>query len=309
MENNVVVITQKSGVINCDFEAGKKYLQERLAEYKGVIFTEDTKVAAKATVANLRKEKKAFTDRVKEVKVEYMAPFETFTVQAMELANMYDEPIKFINSQIEEFEKKRVEEKKALIQQLYEECIGDMADILPLSKIYNSKWENATFTQKGIREELVNRKIEVKKAIEAIKEMHSEVEEIALNMYKEYFDLTKCILYINNHERQKAEILAQEQERIRREEEARIRREEREKMEAERRAQEEKEAALRKAEEEKNAAVEAARTEAAQEVIESFIPNSAGVANLYEYRCSLTVDEKKKLERFMDSVGIDWELM
>ncbi len=309
MENNVVVVTQTSGVINCDFEAGKAYLRKRLEEYQGVIFTEDTKAAAKKAVADLRKEKKAFSDRVKEVKAEYMIPFEKFANEAMELIEMYDEPINFINSQIEEFEKKRVEEKKMLINQLYEECIAEMAEILPMAKIYNSKWENATTSQKAIREELMGRKEDAKKAIAAIKEMNSEVEEIALNMYKESYDLTKCILYINQHEQQKREILAREQERIRREEEERIRREEREKMEAERRAQAEKEAALRKAEEEKIAAVEAARAEAAQEVIDSFIPDTEGTTNLYEYRCSLTADQKEKLERFMDSVGIEWEMI
>lgn len=309
MENNMVVVTQQSGVINCDFEGTKAYLRGRLEEYQGVIFTEDSKAAAKKTVADLRKEKKAFSERVKEVKKEYMAPFEVFFAQAKELEEMYDEPINFINGQVEEFEKKRVEEKKQLINELYVECISDMQDFLPLEKLYNPKWENATTTQKAIREELMTRKEEAKKAIAAIKEMHSDVEELALNMYKESFDLTKSILYINQYEKQKAEITAREQERIRREEEERIRREEREKMEAERRAQEEKEAALRKAEEEKIAAVEAAKAETAQEVIDSFIPSTEGQTSLFEYRMALTPDAKEKLEMFMDSIGIDWELI
>lgn len=320
MENNVVEVTQKSGVIKCDFESAKAYLRERLEEYKGITFTEDSKAAAKGTIASLRKEKKAFQDRVKEVKAEYMAPFEKFWEQAAELIEMYDEPIGFINSQVEEFEKKRIEEKKQLIIQLYEECISDMQDFLPLEKLYNPKWENATTTQKAIREELMTRKETAKSAIAVIKGMNSEVEELALNMYKETFDLTKSILYINQNEKQKAEILAREQERIRREEEERIRREEREKMEAERRAQEEKEAALRKVEEEKEAAlrkaeeekqqaVEVAKAEAAQEVIDSLIPDTCGKTNLYEYRISLSANQKEKLEMYLDSVGIDWELI
>lgn len=303
--NNVVAVTQKSGVINCDFESAKAYLRARLDEYKGIAFTEDTKTDAKKTVAELRKEKKAFGDRVKEVKTEYMAPFEAFWEKASELMDMYDEPINFINEQIEEFEKKRIEEKKWIIKQIYAECIGDMSDFLPLMKIYNPKWENATVTQSAIRKEIMIRKEDATNAITAIKEMHSDVEEIALDMYKQTFDLTKCILYINQHEKQKAEILAREQERIRREEEERIRREEREKMEAERRMEE----ALRKAEEEKQIAVEKAQKEAVQSVIDGLIPNAEGNTELYEYRVALTADAKAKLEMYMDSVGIDWELM
>lgn len=309
---NSVVITQQNGVIHCDFEKAKSYLKGRLNEYNGVLFTEDMKKDAKQAVADLRKEKKELIDRVKDVKKEYMKPFDEFNAQVMELIEMYDEPISFINEQVADYEKKRIEEKKAFIRELYEEFIGCdelMAEYLPLDKIYNPKWENATTNRKSICAEMCDYKDKAKEAIKSIKEMHSDVEEIALNMYKETFDLTKCIFYINNHERQKAEILAREQERIRREEEERIRREEREKMEAERKAKEEREALLRQAQEERERAVEEARQVAAQEVVDSFIPTEEGIPSLYEYRMSLTDDSKNKLEMFMDSVGIEWELI
>ena len=76
MENYEVQVQQQAGKITCDFEAGKAYLNERLEEYRNVVFTEDSKKEAKATVASLRKEKKAFTDRVKEARDEYMKPLE-----------------------------------------------------------------------------------------------------------------------------------------------------------------------------------------------------------------------------------------
>lgn len=311
MANNVV-ITQQNGIINCDFENAKAYLRGRLDEYRGVLFTEDMKKEAKQTVADLRKEKKELIDRVKEVKKEYMLPFDKFNQKATELIEMYDEPIDFINNQVADYERKRIEEKKVFIQGLYDEFIGCdemMKEYLPLAKIYNPKWENATTTRKAICTELDDYLNKTKEAFASIKAMNSDVEEIALNMYKETFDLTKCILYINNHEKQKREILAIEQERIRREEEERIRREERAKIEAERKAQEEKEALLRQAEEEKKKAILEARQEATQETLDSFIPSVEGVPCLYEYRMSLTADEKEKLEMFMDSIGIEWELI
>lgn len=318
MKNYEVTVTPQAGSIQCDFESAKTYLEDRLKEYDGVLFTEDAKKDAKEAVATLRKEKKAFSDRVKEAKAEYMKPFETFFEQAKELIDLYDRPIGFINGQVAEFEKKRVEEKKQLIRQLYEECISDMSDFLPLTKIYNPKWENATTNQKNIREELMTRKEEAKKAILAIKEMHSDAEEQAISMYRESFDLTKAILYLTQHEKQKAEILAKEQERIRREEEERIRGEERQKLEAQRRAQEEKEMLLaqaqeekelllRQAEAEKAAAVEQAKAEAEQEVINSLIPSQEGEKNLYGYRYYMTLDEKEHLETYSDSVGLEWE--
>ena len=99
--------------------------------------------------------------------------------------------------------------------------------------------------------------------------------------------------------------MSREQERLRQEEQERIRREERAKLEAEQRAIE----AERRAQEEKEAAIESAREEAAQEVIDGLIPDMDGETSLYEYRISLSEDAKKKLEMYMDSVGIEWELM
>lgn len=325
MENYEVKIIQSEGTIQCDFESAKKYLEGRLEEYKGVVFTEDTKADAKATVAGLRKEKKAFSDRVKEARDAYMKPFESFMAQANELIGMYDQPIEFINSQVEDFERRRIAEKQEYIKHLYQEYIGDMADILPLVKIYNPKWENATTSRKAICEEICTRRDAVRSSMASIRNMHSEAEEKAIEIFKKTLDVSQAMLYISQYEAQKAEILRQEQERIRREEEERIRREEREKIEAEqrareaeRRAREEKEEAIRRAEaekqealiraeEEKQAAVEAAKEDTAQEVIDSLIGSGEGDSNLYEYRLSLTADQKEKLERYLDSVGIDWE--
>jgi hypothetical protein len=76
-------------------------------------------------------------------------------------------------------------------------------------------------------------------------------------------------------------------------------------MEAERKAQEEKEEILRRAEEDKQMAV----AEAQQEAVEMLIPNLEGESYLYEYRMSLTDDAKEKLEMYLDSVGIEWEMM
>ena len=84
----------------------------------------------------------------------------------------------------------------------------------------------------------------------------------------------------------------------------------REALEAERRrAAEELEAQRRQAEEEKQAAVEQAKEEAAQEVIESLSPDTEEETTLYEYRVALSEEGKKQFEMYLDSVGIDWEMI
>lgn len=228
-----------------------------------------------------------------------MLPWEEFEARAKKLISMYDEPIDLINGQVQAFEEKRIAEKKELINRLYAETVPtELGEYISLERIYNPKWENATMKEKEIRREMADMAEKTRRDIDTISSMGSDSIEKALSIYRTSLLLSEAVSYINNYERQKQEILAKEQERKQREEEERIRREERERLLAE-----------QQAEMEKKDAVEKAKAEAAQEVIDSLIPEESGEAELYEYRISLSADAKMKLEMYMDSVGIEWELI
>lgn len=291
-----IIITQSNGAIKENFTEAKAYLQEQLNAYKGVVFTEDTKKDAKDTVANLRKDKKALQDRIKVVKAEYMKPFEEFNTKAMELIALYDEPIEYINGQVNAFEEKRKAEKKEQIKAIYLEMIPEeeWQAVLPLPKIANPKWENATTTAKSIKEEIMKYKEDAKTAYTAIKAMNSDKEAEALEMYNRNYNLNECMDFLNRYEQQKKEVLEREREREQREAEERIRREEREKIAQEKLAQD---------------AIEEAKELAKQETIESFIPESTEATEDYSYMIRLNEESKKKLEMFMDSVGIEYFCM
>lgn len=320
MNSIQAVITQENAKITCNFKQVEKAIQDKLAEYEGIVFIEDSKASAKKEVASLRAEKKSLQDNMRDAKTQYMKPWENFEAQAKKLIELYDKPIDLINGQIQAFEKKRIAEKKQLIQKIYECVPEDLQVYISLESIYNPKWENATYKEKDIKADIAEFVHKTENDLSTITSMQSEAVEKVLNIYKDSLSLTDAITYINNYEQQKQQILAREQEKQRQEEAEKIRREERKKMLAEQRAREaqeaalrqaeaEKEDALRQAEAEKIVAVEQARENAAQEVIESFIPDMEGEENLYEYRISLSSDAKEKLEMYMDSVGIEWEMI
>lgn len=310
MDNIQTVITMESAKISCNFEQVEAAIQDVLSEYKGAVFTEDSKAYAKKVIAGLRTQKKTFQDKLREEKKKYMLPWDEFETKAKQLIAMYDEPIDLINGQVQAFEEKRIAEKKELISNIYSEIISDeLKEYIPLERIYNSRWENATMKEKEIRRDIMDLSERTAKDIETIKNMESEAVSKALVMYRTSLDIAGAVSYINTYERQKQEILVREQEKHKKEEEERIRREERERLMAEQKAVEEKEAALRQAELEKNRAVEQAKAEGAQEAIDSLIPEADDEASLYEYRISLSCDAKEKLEMYMNSVGIEWELI
>ncbi len=343
MNELTALITQESAKIFCNFEQVEKALQDRLSEYKGAVFTEDSKAMAKKHVASLRAQKKTFQDNLREEKRRYMEPWDRFESQAKALIAMYDEPIDFINGQVQEFEAKRIERKREQITGIYDELVPrSLREYIPLSGVYNQKWENATTKEKDMRNEISSLVEKTQRDLAAIQRMDSEAVEKAMDVYRRNLDLSEAMAYISAYENQRKEILTREQERQRREEEERVRRQERERLLAEQRAREEKEAALRqaekekqealqraeeekaealrkaelerreearRAEEEKAAAVEKARKEAAQEAVDSLIPDEDEDEELYEYRISLSADAKEKLELYMNSVGIEWEII
>lgn len=226
MEEIRVNVEQKNGVIGFNFEEIKEKLNSELEIYKNMIFTEESKTEAKKTIASLRKLKKSVNDKKLEVKKSFMIPYTNFEAQVKELDNLIDEPINFINNQVEEFERKRVEEKKALISEIYTEIMAEHVEAsgyLPLQRIYDSKWENATTTKKAITETITERVDHVEKDLGIIRSMESEFEDKGIVKYKETLELSNAIEIMNQYQKQKEEILRRQEEEAKRkaEEEAR----------------------------------------------------------------------------------------
>lgn len=293
MDETRAIIKQEQGSISWNFEQMKGYLKSTLEEYRTAVFTDESIPVAKKVVASLRKDQKEFKSRITEVKKEYMKPFDEFKSKADELVSLYDEPINVINDQISDFEERRKEQKRGRIRSLYEENVSvDMEAYIPLSKIYNPKWENATFTEKEIVKEMTAINTSTEQSVATIQGMHSDAVPRALEMYRQDLSLANAIAYVNGYEAQKAEILRQEQERQHRAEIERVRHEERERVEAE-----------RKAAEEKAVAVEQAK----QEVVDILTPVESGDTRTYTYCLALSEEGKDKFEMYLDSVGIEWE--
>lgn len=226
MEEIRVNVEQKNGAIGFNFEEIKERLNSELEVYKNMIFTEDSKTEAKKTIASLRKLKKSVNDKKLEVKKSFMIPYTNFEAQVKELDKLIDEPINFINEQVEEFERRRVEEKKSLISEIYTEIMAEHEEAigyLPLQRIYDSKWENATTTKKAITDAITERVDHVEKDLSIIHSMESEFEDKGIAKYKATLELSDAIEVMNQYQKHKEEILRRQEEEAKRkaEEEAR----------------------------------------------------------------------------------------
>ena len=278
-----VQIERSNGAISFNFEDIKEALAAELELYKNLVFTEETKTDAKKTVAELRKLKKQISDKRIEVKKLYMQPYTDFETKVKELDKLINEPITFINEQIDAFEQKRIEEKRELINDIYLELVSgrdDIAGYAELNRVYDSKWENASTSKKTIQEAITSYLDGVTNDIAAIKSMESEYETKALMRYKETGVLSDALLTIRPWEKQKEEIL---------------------------KAEEEKQEAL-KAEEEKQAEAEADEILDAPEPVEEFIEPTEknDIMKLTRYEVKVDPFQQAQLECYMQECGIQY---
>lgn len=305
MQEINLLVEQKNGTIGGNFEELKTALKAELEVYKNMVFTEETRPEARKAVANLRKLKKSMNDKKLEVKKNFMVSYTDFEAQVKELDKLIDEPINFISGQIEEFERKRVEERKKLISDIYTEIITEhdtVAEYLPLQRIYDSKWENSTTTKKTIKEGIMKHVEHVEKDLATIRSMESEFEDKGIAKYKTTLELSDALTTMNQYQKQKEDILR------RQEEEAQKKAEE----EARRAAEEEK----RKVEEEVHKAAEGeqkADTPAQEEPIaqetvkeEKFIEPKP-VTNTIVYEIIADPFQIVQLEAFMRENDVDFK--
>lgn len=217
-----IEISQEPAVIRCNFKDVKAKLSEKMAEYQGAVFTEESKSVAKAELASLRKTREEVEKRRKEVKAQCLVPYNDFEEKVKELLEIIDEPICLIDSQLKEMEAERIRKRHGDVEKLYTECTGEWAEYLPLKEIYVKKWDNATTSLKQIEKELLAMAEKVASEIGIIRNTQSEVVEDALQVYQKSRDLGAALTRINIYEDNKKRAL--EAERIRREQEEEQRR-------------------------------------------------------------------------------------
>lgn len=224
MNELILQVRQNPGNIQLNFDELERQLDDKLSEYKGAVFTEESKGMAKAEVASLRKLKKEIDDTRKAVKKEWMKPYDEFETRMKRLTSKVDEPIQLIDKQVKEFDQKRKEEKRASIRALYEETRAEYeeyADYISLEKLYDPRWENTSVSTKTIKKSLREQMESIKTAIMSIRAMRSDKEADALKLYKNTLDLNKAVQLITTYEQNKAEALKREEQHRQQEEEQR----------------------------------------------------------------------------------------
>ena len=179
--------------IEFNFEDMKTELSERLEYYRNLTVTEDQIPAAKTERASLNKLKEAIEGKRKEIKKKYLTPYKEFEEKVKELVSLIDEPIASIDAQIKGFDDAKKNEKAERIKAYYDEYSGDMAVLVPLDKIWNPKWLNATYKYSDITSEIHNTLDKARNDIKVLKAMKLPYEENVIDVYLRTLDMSAAL--------------------------------------------------------------------------------------------------------------------
>lgn len=270
-----------------NYEELKAELQERLEYYNGLVVTEDTIKQGKEERAALNKFKGAIDTYRKDVKKRYMAPYNDFEHKVKDLTGLIDEPINAIDKQLAVFEEQRKAAKQSDIETAYDKLVPeDLRDIIPLDRIQDKKWLNATTSLKKIEEDIAER---IKRTEADLLALDTVPEEYKAGVHAKYIDTLDITLAMNH---MNAQIKAEEAFKARQEEE---------KRRLEQQAQAEKNLA-EIAQQEANKRL-AAQEEKAQEIE---FPDPAEKKYPLRLAFNLTVKEANALKQFLTDNNIEY---
>ena len=205
--------------IGFNFEELKAELAERLDHYNGLIVTEDGIKDAKADRAKLNKLRTAIDTRRKDIKREYLRPYNEFESKVKEITVLIDRPIRAIDSQLADFEERRKEEKLTQVEALYHETVPeDLQGIIPLQRILDQRWLNATTTMTKVEEGIHAWVQRVTADLLALDTAEPEYKAAVREKYISTLDITAAIKHRDALKAAQAAFQAREAERIAQEE-------------------------------------------------------------------------------------------
>lgn len=244
-----------------------------ISAHENVVYTEDNMKQAKADRAKLNKFIKAIEEHRKMVKKAVNEPYDIFETEVKEIQALIQKQLGIIDKQVKTFEDQQKEEKKNNIRKTYDEVIGDLAQVLPFEKVFDSRYLNQTYKLVTAQVDIKAKVEKVRTDLETIDSLESKYKLNAKDVYIKTLDLSKALAEnkrlsdleekLEAEKRRKAE---EEAERKRLAEERRRAAEEKAKAEEERRKALE---AQKKAEQESASKQPENVTEQPENVIES----------------------------------------
>lgn len=188
MEELQIITLENTDIGHWDMATIREQLEQNLAYYRGIIYTDDNIKSAKDNRAILNKAKSVIEDARKAYKEKCLEPYKAMEPQIKELVDMIDEQRSHIDMTVKDYENRQKEEKELEVKAYYDKkafVLGEYAESL-YESLRDPKWLNAS-TGKAKYEEGVQ--IAINNALADINEIKA---------FKSPFEASLIETYINS---------------------------------------------------------------------------------------------------------------
>lgn len=186
----------------------RQQLEAGLANYKGLAYGDDQIGEAKKDRAKLNKLADAIDGKRKEMKALYLRPYESFEAQAKELVGMVKATVREIDDQVKAYEAEKKRQKQEAIEAQYQAMIGDLAELVPYSRLHNPKWLNVSAGMGTICQELGGKIDRITAGLAAIDglQLPPELAGPVKSTFLRDFDLAAALAEKDRLQRQQEEL-------------------------------------------------------------------------------------------------------
>ena len=179
--------------IETNKEAVKAALAERVAPYKTLVVTPESKSNAKKDLADLRKIVNSIEEQRKMVKQTWMAPYMLYDADCKELTGEVNEAINNINDQVKAIETAEKEQKKNDLSSYFAKNDGGVSDYITFEDVFDPRWLNATFSIDEAKSIIDGKLEDTRNDLDALRGMESPYETAMLSEYAKSHNLGKAL--------------------------------------------------------------------------------------------------------------------
>ena len=122
-----------------------------------------------------------------------MEPYEVFENDLKDVTVLIKEQISIIDGQVKEYENGVKEEKKARLQDVYAETIGELAEVLPFERVFETQYLNVSFKESKAATEIQEKIQRVKSDLAAIDALDSKYKLNAKDVYVRTLDMSQAM--------------------------------------------------------------------------------------------------------------------
>ena len=199
-------------IIENNGEEVKAWLGDVMQKYEGLVVTPESMRSAKEDKAKLNKLRAALEERRKEVKRDYLAPYQRFEEKYKELLALIDKPIASIDTQIRALDEQEQKEKYSRLKAYFDNCMASSLGVpvdVDFDRILNPKWKNKTMKADALEQEIYDTLCRIKDDVQELREYYADSPHFTaiMNCYLQGYDKSCALAYA-------AALIQQEQRRL-----------------------------------------------------------------------------------------------